>query len=270
MNESNGGKHSHYHRFLDEAGDTTFYGKGKTPILGENGVSKAFILGMLKVNEPLSDVREKVKELQNEIVTDPWFKDVPSIQKQIAKGGYYLHAKNDVQEVRKLAFEFIRNLDCSFEAVVARKDYLLYEKLHHGKESKFYADLLSHLLKNKFKKYDRLVLNIASRGQCTTHRNLEFGKHKAHERWSKTHDENHTCDVQFNVQQPTSEPLLNLADYFCWSIQRVFERGEDRYFQFISDKVSLVLDLYPIDGYKGGSSNYYRTSNPISSLNHLK
>lgn len=23
-----------YHRFLDEAGDTAFYGKGKTPIIG--------------------------------------------------------------------------------------------------------------------------------------------------------------------------------------------------------------------------------------------
>ncbi len=37
-----------YHRFLDEAGDTTFFGKGKIPIVGSAGVSKAFILGMVK------------------------------------------------------------------------------------------------------------------------------------------------------------------------------------------------------------------------------
>jgi hypothetical protein len=33
-------------------------------------------------------------------------------------------------------------------------------------------------------------------------------------------------NVVFNVQNQTSEPLLNITDYFCWSVQRVFERGE--------------------------------------------
>tara|TARA_B110000114_G_C14826512_1_gene290853 strand:- start:319 stop:426 length:108 start_codon:yes stop_codon:yes gene_type:complete len=28
----------HFHCFLDEAGDTTFYGKGKKNIIGTNGV----------------------------------------------------------------------------------------------------------------------------------------------------------------------------------------------------------------------------------------
>jgi len=40
-----------YHRFLDKAGDTTFYGKGKKNIIGEDGVSKVFILGMIKVKD---------------------------------------------------------------------------------------------------------------------------------------------------------------------------------------------------------------------------
>ncbi len=40
-----------YHRFLDESGDTTFYGKKKRVIVGENGVSKSFILGMVKLKQ---------------------------------------------------------------------------------------------------------------------------------------------------------------------------------------------------------------------------
>jgi len=36
-----------YHRFLDESGDTTFYGKKKRIIVGDIGVSKTFILGMV-------------------------------------------------------------------------------------------------------------------------------------------------------------------------------------------------------------------------------
>ena len=56
-----------YHRFLDEAGDTTFYGKGKKNIIGTNGVSNVFILGMIKVKDPLDEVREKINTLQEKI-----------------------------------------------------------------------------------------------------------------------------------------------------------------------------------------------------------
>ena len=79
-------------------------------------------------------------------------------------------------------------------------------------------------MKNKFQDYHRLVLNIAERSQCTTHQNLNKGLNKALERAvARTPDGNHQqCKVDFNVQQPTSEPLLNLTDYCCWAIQRIF------------------------------------------------
>ena len=55
------------HRFLDEAGDTTFYGKGRNLILGTPGVSLSFSIGMTKINADLPTVREAVKRLQIEI-----------------------------------------------------------------------------------------------------------------------------------------------------------------------------------------------------------
>lgn len=54
------------HRYLDEAGDTTFYGKGKVPLLGTFGVSNNFLLGMLTLNELVQLIRQKIIELQNE------------------------------------------------------------------------------------------------------------------------------------------------------------------------------------------------------------
>lgn len=48
------------HRFLDEAGDTTFFGKKKKVILGDIGVSKCFILGMVKFKEPLDFIRKNL------------------------------------------------------------------------------------------------------------------------------------------------------------------------------------------------------------------
>lgn len=234
-----------YHLFLDEAGDTTFFGKGKIPNVGENGVSNCFILGMLKINEPLPALRTKVLALQNQIALDPYFKNVPSIQKKNNSTGYFLHAKDDVPEVRKMAYEFIQNIDCSFEAVVGRKIYGIYEKKHNGKEAEFYADLLAHLLKNKLNDFDNLVLNIAHRSKCTTHTNLNIGLEKAIDiSRNKNPDKCNCCKIVFNVQYPTTEPLLNISDYFLWALQRLFERGETRYYDFICEKFSFILDVY--------------------------
>ena len=74
------------HRFLDEVGDTTFYSKGKVDIVGSNGVSKCFILGMVKLKEPLAKVRDEVKKLQTEVENNSYFK-VPSVEKRIKEQG---------------------------------------------------------------------------------------------------------------------------------------------------------------------------------------
>ncbi|MFZ4525475.1 MAG: DUF3800 domain-containing protein [Chlorobium sp.] len=258
------------HRFLDEAGDTAFYGKGKISSIGDDGSSYCFILGMLKINEPLAMVRKKVVDLQKAIAEDAYFYGVPSIEKKKASYGYFLHAKDDLPEVKKMAFELIKSIDCSFEAVVGRKIPTLYESKHNGKEAEFYADLLSHLLKNKLNKYGKLVLNISHRSKCTTHHNLQKGLDKAvHRAKLQSPEKAHDCDVVFNVQQPTAEPLLNLSDYFCWAVQRVFERGEARYYEYISDQVVMVQDLYDFEKW-GNGGNYYSRVNKLSRDNCLK
>lgn len=225
---------------------------------------------MLKFKIPLEEIVLKVRELENHIATDSYFRGIPSIEKAKAKHGYFLHAKNDVPEVRLLAYEMINTIDCSFEAVVARKIYGLYEKKHNGKEAEFYADLLSHLLKNKLNKYDKLVLNIARRSRCTTATNLQRGLNKGIDRAkSYTPNRANNCEVVFNVQSPTTQPLLNIADYFCWAIQRVFEKGETRFYNSIAHKISLVHDIYDFDNYESGK-NFYSPKNLLSEKNLLK
>ena len=107
------GKIKEFHRFLDEAGDTAFYGKGRINIVGRQGVSNTFILGMVKFREPLDEVRRKVVELQNVIANDPFYKDIPSIEKKKNDKGFFFHATDDIPEVRERFFKFIKNLDCS-------------------------------------------------------------------------------------------------------------------------------------------------------------
>jgi hypothetical protein len=51
--------------------------------------------------------------------------------------------------------------------VVARKIPAQFETQPNGREDEFYADLLAHLLKNRFKRPGRLVFNVAERGSST-------------------------------------------------------------------------------------------------------
>jgi hypothetical protein len=240
-----------YHRFLDEAGDTTFYGKGKIPIIGNNGVSNYFIMGMLTIKEPILEVRKKIISLQENIEADPYLFEIPSIQKKKRKMGYFFHAKDDVPEVRKVMFEFIKSIDCNFDAVIGKKDYNIYERKHNGKQAEFYADMLSHLLHSNINGYEKLVLNIAHRSRCTTHTNLQLGLQKAIAIAShKYPNESNCCEMVFNVQQPTTEPLINIVDYFLWALQRKIEKEETRYFKFIENQINSITNLYSDEEHK--------------------
>jgi hypothetical protein len=257
------------HRFLDEAGDTTFYGTGRKLILGQEGVSLSFTIGMLKVAEPLADLRAAVVAQQSAITGDAYVNRIPSVAKKIARGGFHFHAKDDPAEVRAVFFKFIATRQVTFEAVVARKIPDLFRRKHHERESEFYADLLSHLIKNKLKPSGRLVLTIAHRANSTSNANLQLALEKAESRsLHQLSPADRHRRVVFNVQGHRQEPLLSIADYFCWTVQRVFERGDTRYYDFLGERIRLVVDLYDQAGYTG-SRNYYRDQHRLTAQNKL-
>lgn len=257
------------HRFLDEAGDTTFFGKGRVPILGRDGVSLCFGLGMVKFTAPVAEVRAQVDALCRAIETDDYLNRIPSVVKRVQSGGFFFHAKDDSPEVRERLFKWIRGTDCSLEMVVGRKIPGLFARKHHGKESEFYADLLSHLLKNKLKLGQRQVITIAERGKTTRNQVLELAMTRARERFGKKRDAAEiTSEVVFNVQNPRTEPLLSVPDYLAWTVQRVFERGETRHYDFMRKRISLVVDLYDAEKYEG-SRNYYTPKRPLTAENKL-
>jgi uncharacterized membrane protein YheB (UPF0754 family) len=153
--------------------------------------------------------------------------------------------------------------------VVARKIPDVFALKHNNKESEFYADVLSHLIKNKLRMGGKLVLNISSRANSTSNKNLNVALEKAIGRACKKHDQNDiSTTVVFNVQNHRTEPLLNVADYYCWSVQRVFERGETRFYDFLGERISLVIDIYDSTNY-AGSKNYYRGNKRLTARNKL-
>ena len=257
------------HRFLDEVGDTTFFGKGRVPILGQDGVSLCFGLGMVKFAAPVPEVRGQVEQLCRSVEADDYLNRIPSVVKRVQAGGFYFHAKDDPPEVRERLFKWIRDTDCSLEMVMGRKIPALFARKHNGKDSEIYADLLSHLLKSKLRLGRRLVINIAERGKTTRNHVLELAMNKARERFTKKQDAAAiSSEVVFNVQNPRTEPLLCVPDYLGWTVQRVFERGDTRYYDFVRERISLVVDLYDAEKYEG-SRNYYTRRKPLTAENKI-
>ena len=267
-------KQGKLHVFIDEAGDTTFFGKGKENIVGQNGASSTFMLGMVQVKDNLTYIRQKIEQKALEIENSIYYAKVPSVQKRIQKyGKFVFHAKDDIPEIRKEFYDFLLSLDFSLQVVVGRKIMSLFIKKHNSNGNEFYADLLSHLLKDKLKN-SKIVLNIAERGSSTSQVNLELAiektKHRARNSHHKLSEKIDLCEIVANVQPYNKEPILSLADYSLWAVQRVFEKGETRFYDYLISKISLVVDLYDYgDRTKSRWYNYYSGKNKLTEENKI-
>lgn len=258
------------HRFIDEVGDTTFYGSGKRLILGSEGVSLTFGIGIVRIDRPLHEVRSEIIALQKQVEADPLLNTIPSVIKRTQRGGFFFHASKDMPEVRSIFLRYLRDLPCEAEVAIARKIPSLFAAKHHGHDDEFYADVLSHLIKNRLKRPQRLVLNIAERGSSTRAKVLDTALSKATgragRRWAA---DSLKGEVVFNIQTPSREPLLNVADYLGWAVQRVFEKGETRFYDYLLEKIRLVVDLYDSQNYEGSRNYYDHQRNPLTAKNKI-
>lgn len=273
------------HKFIDEAGDPNFFGKGGVVIIGQEGVSKTFSLGMVSIkngfkNNPdnIEHIRTKIRSLAQSIENNPYYNTIPSVKKRIQKyNEFVFHAKDDIPEIRKEFFDLLLDLPFSFQCIVARKIPNLFIKKHNKKESEFYADLLAHLLGDKVHK--RLVLNIAKLNKSTNEINLESAIDKATVKYiQKRGSIQLNKDIVYNVQNYREEPILSITDYCLWAVQRVFEKGETRFYDYLiqTRKKFQVCDIYDFESYnikdvndKKVWKNFYNNKNPLTKENKI-
>jgi hypothetical protein len=97
------------HRFLDEAGDTTFFGKGRVPMLGREGVSLSFGLGMVKFAAPVAEMRAQVANLCRSVEADDYVNRIPSVVKRVQSGGFYFRSSLVVDLYDAASYEGSRN-----------------------------------------------------------------------------------------------------------------------------------------------------------------
>lgn len=67
------------HYFVDEAGDAVLFGGLGKVLIGSNGCSRSFMLGLLDVHGP-ERLATELAELRKNLLADSYFKGVPSMQ----------------------------------------------------------------------------------------------------------------------------------------------------------------------------------------------
>lgn len=76
--------------FVDEAGDTTLFGRHGKVLVGSEAVSRFFIVGRLEVDD-LPALEADITALRAELMADPLLKAVPSMQAAAGKTALFFH-----------------------------------------------------------------------------------------------------------------------------------------------------------------------------------
>lgn len=237
--------------FVDEAGDGTLFGGKGRVIIGSEGCSRFFILGFVDIPD-LAGLGRELAELRATLLADPYFVAVPSMQADQRKTALAFHAKDDVAEVRREVFSLLRrHTSIRFFAVVKDKravlDYISSrnerEPGYRYEPNELYDHLVRRLFKNMLHKEDAYNIYFAKRGKsdrtAALQAALEAARQRFRERWGKA---SHAA-IQVTATTPPAEPGLQVADYFLWALQRLYERGEDRYLAYLWPQCHLVQDV---------------------------
>jgi hypothetical protein len=236
--------------FIDEAGTPTLFGHRGKLLVGTEETSRYFLLGKLDVNQP-DRLGESLDELRRQLLADSYFNTVPSMLPQKGRTAVAFHAKNDLAEVRYRVFHLLMQHEVHFSAVVRDKQSLLAkvqarnqtEPLYRYNENEIYDELVSELFKSSFHQADHFELVFAKRGK----KDRSAALHLALQRAGNIYEQNfgvrpnHTVDVTNGT--PGQFAGLQAVDYFLWALQRMYEKGEDRYWNFVWPKVRVVHDL---------------------------
>lgn len=254
--------------FVDEAGDPTLFSSKGRILVGEEGCSKTFILGKLEVDNP-AELDAALTQLRAGLLSDPYFKRVPSMQPARGKTFVSFHAKDDVPEVRREVFRLLDKFDLRFYAVVRDKKALLdYVRQRNERERRYRYrgnELYDTLVEELFRRYhpfaDQLNICFAKRGNKSRTHAFRSAIERAEARFEVDFGSRRSAKVSIVASTPPQSAGLQAVDYCLWALQRFYERDEDRYIEVIWDKVVEIEDMDRIEGRRRGVT--YNKKRPL-------
>ena len=255
--------------FVDEAGDPVLFGKRGQVIINTEGCSRFFILGILDCSQP-GALTNELNNLRQNLLADPYFKKVPSMQPEAGKTYFAFHAKDDIPEVRHEVFSMLRKADVKFLAVVRRKERVLEyvrqrnmsDLLYRYNPNELYDYMVRVLFKNLLHKEEYYEITFAKRGNQDRTEALRASLIHAQRRFAEKWGKVVNSEINIFAKSPTESAGLQAVDYFLWSLQRLYVRHEERYLEYLWPNYRLVHDLDDTREAKYGI--YYDKKKPLT------
>jgi hypothetical protein len=234
--------------FVDEAGDGVIFDSKGQVLVGTGKVQDYFTVGMVECWR-LESLAEDLAALRAQLLADPYFKGVPSMQPGAKKTALFFHAKDDLPEVRREVFKVLESHDFSFYAVVrtmsavARrvKERNERDPTYRYRPTELYDSAVRRLFDKKLHTQPAFDVIFASRGKARTQA-LREHLVKAQAKSRKAAGTYPDALIQVRAMPARQHAGLQVADYCLWALQRLFSKGEDRFLSLIWPKVGLIVD----------------------------
>lgn len=130
--------------------------------------------------------------------------------------------------------------------------------MHHRKETEFYDDLIAKLFQNKLHISSQNEIYFAVRGSRLRQKPLEEAIQNAVYNFEKKWKVKIDSKINIYPQSPSGEACLQVIDYINWAVQRAYTKSDIRFYKFIEDKISYLVDIYDTDKYP---KNFYNRRN---------
>lgn len=254
------------HFYVDEAGDLTLFGRRAKILVGAEGVSWFFMVGLAQIESP-SALRSDLRELRQSLLADPYLAGIPSMRPERRKTAVSFHAKDDCPEVRREVFRLLKGHAIKVVVAIRRKRELaerVREQRRLGirwRQDEVYDDLVKRVFRDVLHKADENVIVVARRGKSDRIEALRGAVERAQRNFHRKHGLLSNKPTHVQVDVPSNVEGLQAVDYCLWALQRLYERGEDRYFRYMSDKFRLIMDLDDTRNRPFGE--WYSDSNPL-------
>lgn len=236
------------HYYVDESGDGVIFDSRGRVLIGAGKVQDYFILGMTEFDD-LAALESDLCQLRTDLLADPYFKGVPSMQPDDQKTAVCFHAKDDLPEVRREVFKLLLKHEFHFFGIVRTMTAVHLRVVEKNRRdptyrytpSELYDSAVRRIFDKKLHTQPAYKVIFASRGKART-RSLR--EHLLHAQTNSRKAPGTYANASLEaLAMPSKDSIgLQVTDYCLWAVQRLFGRYEDRYLSLIWPKVALLVD----------------------------
>lgn len=211
---------------------------------------------------------EYLDGLRRELLKDSYFAGVPSMHRSAGKTALCFHACKDPPEVRYHVLKLLPRLKARVQVDIRRKIDVAYEARSllrrfgaRVRPNAVYDDLVKRLFKGLLHKADQNQIIFARRGKTDRYVALHQAIERAKANFERTYRRPSDRSTLIRSASPHEFIGLQGVDYYLWALQRLYERGEARFFNMLAPQYRLIMDLDDKSNHEYGE--WYSDNNPL-------